>query len=425
MNTTTEKWVGEMLEILTLNATRIYIPHHIDLQKTTADEWLSIISRNSNKNTTFTDTAFVANTLRSLKKLPKIATKVKISNEYIVMSSFLNVMIDREKIDIKEEEGNDLKEFTKKPYNFDYQISSKDIRKVLEDELEYLFDGKKNKWEIFSVKSHGDTIAPCPYCIETELIKCKHCNGSGREQYVDGYFATGEKRIKTGQCSHCYGQGKITCAKCNNTRTIHLNTGQTVKRFEDRKTILRCDCVSAPWGAAPWRRDPGLGDFHFMDWYTDEDFFNDIKENYRYYIREYNNIDIWRNMDDDELEDSIEKLYRNSKEIIIDKEDESARKILSEIGDKYKTLCKENKKCSNLLWRHCELEKGELACSLVKHHAIPAVKITFTDTIEKQNNTICIFENLKLDENGERRTGTVCVFENGLPELSFIKSLFL
>ncbi|MDR0699442.1 MAG: hypothetical protein LBG28_09555 [Tannerella sp.] len=423
MTTATEKWVNALLGGV-MSDIMVYIPNKIDLQKTTADEWIDVISRNINKNSVPAlydaydayDRKVAKNRRRALEKLPKIATKVKISNEYIVMSSFLNVMIDRENIKINEEEGNDMEEFTKKPYDFDYQISSKDIRKVLENEWEYLFDGKKNKWEIFSVTSHSDRIAPCPGCAGAGFIRCEHCDGSGREQYVAGNFATGEERIKTGQCSHCYGQGKIACTKCNGTGKIYLNARQTVKRFEDRKTILRYDCLSTSWE-----------DSYGIDWYDSSQFSDwskNIKENYRCNIRRYDDMDIWRNMDDDGLDDYIEKLYRNSKEIIIDKEDESARKILSEIGDKYKTLCKENTKRCNSLWREYKLDKGELGCSLVKHHAIPAVKITFTDTIENEKRNIYIFENLELDDDGERQAGMICVFEE-CPELGFIKSLFL
>jgi hypothetical protein len=405
MDTATKKWISELFssdEYYT-----IFIPQKIDLQKTTVNTWLDIISRNINKKAL--GDYFSANGLRALKKLPKIAKGLKIENEYILMSSFLNVMIDREEITTEHVDGSDMEEFTKNPYDFDYQISPKNFQKVLEDEWSHIFDREENKREIFSVKTNSNTTPPpCPNCNGEGFFRCENCEGSGREQYTDGNFANGDERIKTGQCSNCYGQGKIECETCNGAgkQQIYANTYQTIKRFEDRKRILRYDCLSSSGG------------FYCKNWYSWR-WDNNIDNSYQSNLQIKKNLDIWRNMDNDEIENCIDKLYQNSKEIIIDNESESVRNVLAEIGNKYSTLYKENKKQAHLLWKNYELEKGQLGCSLAKHYAMPAVKITFTDTIEENEHDFFIVEDLR-----ENEKGVVCLF-NSFPEVSFFKSLFL
>jgi hypothetical protein len=420
MNTTTKYWINDLFSGCYDDGYHtVFIPKKMDLQKTTVNTWLDIISRNIDKNVL--DEYISANSLRALKNLPKIAKDLKIEREteYILMSSFLNVMIDRENITTEHVEGEDMEEFTKDPYNFDFQISSKDIQKVLEDERSHIVEEEENKQEIFSVKTYGNSSpARCPNCNGKGFFKCENCEGSGREQYIDGYFANGEERIKTGQCSHCYGRGKIACETCNGAgkQQIYANTYQTIKRFEDRKIILQYDCLSSSWGRF-YERDE-------RDWYSlynesinaddADDHFYRLKMKYRY--KSYRSMDSWRNMDNNELANCIEKLYQNSNEIIIDNENES---ILSEIRNKYNTLYRNHKKKAHLTWKGYDLEKGQLGCSLEKHYAIPAIKITFTDTIEQGKHNIFIFENL-----GKNKQGVVCLLDH-IPELSFFKSLFL
>lgn len=68
------------------------------------------------------------------------------------------------------------------------------------------------KDEVLSVEILKDQI--CDTCKGQKLIRCSNCEGSGREQYIDGYFASGEERIKTGTCHECYGKGQIPCPDC-------------------------------------------------------------------------------------------------------------------------------------------------------------------------------------------------------------------
>lgn len=53
-------------------------------------------------------------------------------------------------------------------------------------------------------------------------MQCPYCGGTGREQYVDGTYASGVERIKTTACSVCNGSGKIPCEECNGTGKVDI-----------------------------------------------------------------------------------------------------------------------------------------------------------------------------------------------------------
>lgn len=78
---------------------------------------------------------------------------------------------------------------------------------------------------MYGVKLFKDSGHKCDYCKGNKYIRCPNCDGSGREQYVDGYFANGEERIKTGQCHVCYGKGMIECEHCDGTGLKDKGTG--------------------------------------------------------------------------------------------------------------------------------------------------------------------------------------------------------
>lgn len=63
---------------------------------------------------------------------------------------------------------------------------------------------------------------PCEACHGSGFQKCTQCNGTGRESYVDGYYASGEERIKTGRCPECGGSGKVPCDECNGKGEIQI-----------------------------------------------------------------------------------------------------------------------------------------------------------------------------------------------------------
>ncbi len=78
---------------------------------------------------------------------------------------------------------------------------------------------------VFSVEHKDKTdepTVPCNACHGSGVKKCPRCKGSGRESYVDGYFASGEERIKTGNCPECGGSGRIPCPECNGDGVIRI-----------------------------------------------------------------------------------------------------------------------------------------------------------------------------------------------------------
>ena len=81
-------------------------------------------------------------------------------------------------------------------------------------EISFDYDGK---FGMYNVKLFKDSNHKCDYCRGSKFVRCPNCDGSGREQYVDGYFASGEERIKTGQCHVCFGKGMIECEHCDGT----------------------------------------------------------------------------------------------------------------------------------------------------------------------------------------------------------------
>lgn len=91
----------------------------------------------------------------------------------------------------------------------------------------------------------------CEFCHGTGSINCSSCDGSGREQYTDGYFASGVERIKTGPCSKCGGTGKIPCPQCGGTgQNVIYSEQYSIVTFAEVLNSQRADIFSAL---------PGLG----------------------------------------------------------------------------------------------------------------------------------------------------------------------
>lgn len=89
-------------------------------------------------------------------------------------------------------------------------------------EISFDFDGE---FGLYNVKLYKDSNHKCDHCKGSKFVRCPNCDGSGREQYVDGYFASGDERIKTGQCHVCYGKGMVECEHCDGTGLKDKGTG--------------------------------------------------------------------------------------------------------------------------------------------------------------------------------------------------------
>jgi hypothetical protein len=379
------------------------IPGKFDLKNTTAKEWLRIISQNSNK-TPFSSAPDDISKLRFLKKLWKVAKDIELTEEYILVSSFCNIMIDREQTRTKVVGGEEMKEYIKNPYDFDYLISPKKIAKILE-EKEVEEEEKEIKQEIFSITTHDSStgIPACPNCKGKGFFKCEECEGSGREQYVDGYYASGEERIKTGQCSHCYGRGKIECEACNGAgkQEIHSDKYQIIQLFGDEKKLYTYTCFSSTCGELQRGYDYGTAFF----WREHEDSLCYLGN--------------------DELEQCIDKLYKCQNEIITDNnKEQSVHAILKKMGREDTDLYKENKTAAYRYWEEEKDFNGQLGCSLENHTVIPAIKIHCQNKVNEDDIDIFIVEYHYNHEKDKVQQGVWCLFEN-ISELSFLQSLFL
>lgn len=133
---------------------------------------------------------------------------------------------------------------------FDSQFTSEDIislftaENALEiNENEIIFSSPKfnNLHTIIgSYKTPKGFNNVCPECDGEKRIRCRRCGGSGREQYEEGEYADGRPKIKTGQCSNCYGRGFFVCKTCNETGKIDRGTGMIqVQESTNSKLRLR------------------------------------------------------------------------------------------------------------------------------------------------------------------------------------------
>jgi hypothetical protein len=400
------------------------ISGNFDFENTTDEEWLDIIRRTEKYGDYLSSGKF-----RFLKKIRKIATNIKRTKEYILVSSFRNIMINREETVTEIVEGEKMQAHIKDPYDFDYHISPKDIAELVkekpvisEDDEVYEIRQEKmaqNSWrgclsileqqEIFSVSTHDSSkgIPPCPHCKGKGFFKCEECEGSGREQYVDGYYASGEERIKTGQCSHCYGKGKIECEVCGaaGKAQIYSDKYQIIRRFIGKKTVLGYDCLSS----------------------TDGDFGYD--NGCRTYDDTYGgcSYNVWPNFEDAEIAQCVDKLYKHRNNVITDNNGQLAHAVLAKTGQDYSDLYEKNKKAAYNHWEEAGLFKGQVGCALEYHVLLPAVKICCTNKLDESEFEIFIwpYTYKPYDKSEEVEEGIQYRIEGIIHGLTFWESLFL
>jgi hypothetical protein len=405
-------------------------PFELDFKTTTTEERIEIIREKIKHPHFFIHSSSISNKARFYKKFWKITENVEITEEYLLVSSFCNIMVDREQVTTEIKDGDELKNCANNPYDMDYNISPKNIAKVLEDGLADPSKKKKDKKEIFSVatQNSGAKIPPCPNCKGKGVLRCEHCGGSGREQYVDGYYASGEERVKTGNCAHCYGQGNIQCEACGGEGKpqIYSDKYQIIKRFDDKQTILRYDCMSGLsnvweqfeeayyddlderiYNAERSVEDRGEG--------LDENDIKDIKTR-KFLIQDDDNL--WCKCNNKELEQYIDKLHKNQHETIIDNNGQPMLAMLKEKGQEYCELYQKNKEAAYSKWEELELLNGQLGCSLEYHEVVPVIRINCIN--KKNGEEITIF----LMEHNPFCEGMFGIIK-GASELTFWEALFL
>ena len=402
----------------------VYLKEKIDWQRLDAQKWLSAISAsNDEKNEYLND--LTPKRLKAFQMLPKLAKNVRIEKGHYLTSLFLNIDVIRDHVVTEVIDGKKFDDFSCNPYDMDYGISPDKISKALKEAeaMEHPDTKIKPQKLAFSFTTHNAALLPaCMNCEGRGFLRCDKCEGSGREQYVDGYYAGGEERIKTGQCSNCFGTGKIQCGECTGTGKIQLTSNhyQIVKSFEDIKKMKGYFLHTDSWD------DDYSSCFSdkFCDDWPDKENYDDEIESDKISMAEYvndlrkvkNNRKKWLFFNDNDLKSGINKLYKNQKEILIDGELFRNGTLPDKIPQTLENLYEQNKNKALEYFESKTTNQGKLACFVEKHLVIPVFRIIF-DVKNYDENVIYVFE---LPEE------TICSMEYvTLPELSFFKSLFV
>lgn len=354
-----------------------------DFDKNNISEWLDVISKNGKWIDSYNE-GLDAGQKRFLDKIKVLGNNFKLESGYLGLSTFCNIMIDREKITTETIDGIEFDDMKKDRYDFDYQVTEDNIQEVIHDINGY------DELIPFSVitKSNADNAPKCECCNGKKFFKCDDCDGTGRKTYSEGNFANGEEKIKTGQCGNCLGTGKIECDECHGTgvKEMDFEQRQIVKRFEDRKYLLYYDGITSSWKE------------HYSPMHYNY-------PNYKY---------LWNDLDDTQLQKHITILHQSQNKVLLQNN--------IELGE-YKSLFDINKKEALRYWKNSENKTGKSCCELEKHTVFPILRLTFD--FEDCDYEIFILEYIEEDQKGVEREATVLATDSCFPSISFFKSLFL
>ena len=323
---------------------------------------------------------------RTLRKMDKLAKRIEVEDDKILISLFVNSYCERGK-EIKtqiDESCINVVASTDSPLNIDYDTS------LITDNLlglEYY-----EREAIFSSEIKTRDAEPrirCSFCNGTGRHKCPQCSGSGRERYIDGYYASGEEKIKTGACSECQGSGTIPCPECNGLGNIEIYAPKyaIIKSVEEKNyRVPMIICNSEGRDICGHIR-------------IDKDEPND-----RFIATEI--------FDAVKKKDCLKLLKINRNTSVVDKFSEVMSEA-SKLG--IEKLYKENLKDSKELFD--EENKGMLIAQQELHYLFPVKKIRIMVN-EKEYDFLTLFVIPFKD------SVVVCV-DYGIPETGFLKGLFL
>lgn len=144
-----------------------------------------------------------------LKRAIKIASKRIESVDVEYADTLFSIFVQKRcwrssRIRTRVEEDVDMPEFKESPLNIDFPEKPDEF-----ESARFCTIGVEHK------NRDDEPHVRCWNCNGSGSVKCEHCEGTGREQFVDGYYASGEERIKTGNCPECHGSGRATCPECN------------------------------------------------------------------------------------------------------------------------------------------------------------------------------------------------------------------
>ena len=333
---------------------------------------------------------------RTLCILDKVVRIMELQHGELLVSIGLDTYCERKKT-IRMQILNEPAErsFTDAPENIDYPVDA-----------ETFFDKKLLRWGltgecVFSVENKERAKEPyilCQTCKGSGTIKCASCQGTDREQYVDGYFANGEERIKTGVCSDCQGSGRVTCPECEGDGKIEVFAPiyAVSKSVEEEISQVAFCAYATPWN-------------HYAEscYYSCSDPENDNDD------REEPGLLLSQNIQEHLNRDGFFRIsMKNRKEKLIDRADRVAR-AMKELN--VSELYKQNENTIRE-WLKCYRRKN-LICRKEQHYLLPISRLTVKISDENPKDIYVI----PYDKNS-----TIAVMENSayIGETGILKYLF-
>ncbi len=324
---------------------------------------------------------------RTLHKMDKLAKKIEVEDDKILISLFANSYCERGK-EIKtrlDESCINTVESKDSPLNVDYDTSL-----ITDNQLGLECYERETVFSSEIKTRDEEPRIRCSSCNGTGRHKCSECGGSGREQYVDGYYASGEERIKTGACSECHGSGTIPCSECDGLGYIEVYASQyaIIKSVEEKNYCIPMIICNS----------------------EGRDIYDNIKINKE---EPYDRVIATEILDTIRKMDCLKLLKRNRNTSVLDKSSE----VMSE-ASKFgvEELYRENLKDSKDIFD--EENKGMLIAQQELHYLFQAKKIKIIVN-EKDDDYLTLFV-IQLDKDSV----VVCV-DWSIPETGFLKGLFL
>lgn len=193
---------------------------------------------------------------KTLKSLHSLSHSVKKTNGNCLLSFFVSSVVSRSKqISTHIVENTLTPEIKDAPANIDYDTT--------------LFNSKELVRQcVFSIEHKtrdADPFFTCQNCRGTGKIKCPDCDGTGREQYEEGYYASGVERIRTVACPECRGTGQISCPDCEGIGKVEIFAPEysIQKSVEEKISPVLDIYYSLPGDSIrKWRTDS----FQIKDW---------------------------------------------------------------------------------------------------------------------------------------------------------------
>lgn len=247
------------------------------------------------------------------------------------------------------------------------------------------YDEKTDENQIFNYEIREDGAhEKCHVCNGEKIERCPKCDGSGREQYIDSYFASGEPKYKTGRCSRCYGNGYITCRHCDGSGLEFKGQGiyANVRSYKEKRFYN-----FASYGISPW----GYTENETEEYGEDIDFNHCMFHDPEFEHKSKNNKII---------------VQHNEHQRLLDKSDELKNKVLSEIGYEYGSMYEllqetiEEQLAKSLRWEDennddakrygIKFSEGKLSKRYLSFDIYDVYKINYTAGAEKYDMTIIV-----------------------------------